>query len=176
MDIKQIMESLLFASGEPLSISKFVEITGKGESEIKSCLKILAQELKDQKRGINLIEKDNQWLMVSAPESSVFVQKMKRETREGNLSDTCQEILAIIAYQGPITRSEINEIRGVDSSYSLNQLLSRALIERFPHPKRTNTYLYNISFEFLKHLGINNVKDLVQYDEFHRNSPFKKES
>lgn len=74
--------------------------------------------------------------------------------------------MAIIAYRGPITRAKINEIRGVDSSYILHQLLLRGLIERSVHTEKYKAYLYNISFEFLQHLGISNVQELSQYEEF----------
>jgi len=73
--------------------------------------------------------------------------------------------LAIIAYRGPISRPKINEIRGVDSYYILHQLLSRGLIERIPDSKRANAFLYQVSFEFLKYLGLKNVNELPHYDQ-----------
>lgn len=175
MDIKLTIESLLFAAGEPLSLKRLSKIIGEEERKVKEALGELSEELKNQNRGIRLLNnkstnRNEEWLMVTAPETTPFVQKLKKEVIEGDLSAVSQETLAIIAYRGPITRAQINEIRGVDSSYILHQLLLRGLIERSVHAEKYKAYLYNISFSFLQHLGINNVQELPQYEEFtHKN-------
>jgi len=196
MDIKLIIESLLFAAGEPLSLERLSKIIGEKEKIVKEVLEKLSEELKNQNRGIRLLNnkstnRNEEWLMVTAPETTPFVQRLKKEVIEGDLSAASQETLAIIAYRGPITRAQINEIRGVDSSYILHQLLLRGLIERSVHAEKYNaysdppkfssenlggekqgsrrrrgSYVYNISFSFLQHLGINNVQELPQYEEF----------
>jgi len=166
MDIKLIIESLLFAAGEPLSLKRLSKITGEEERKVKEALEKLSEELKNQNRGIRLLNNNEEWLMVTAPETTPFVQKLKKEVIEGDLSAVSQETLAIIAYRGPITRAQINEIRGVDSSYILHQLLLRELIERSVHTEKYNAYVYSISFSFLQHLGVNNVQELPQYEEF----------
>ena len=168
MDIKLTIESLLFAAGEPLSVKRLGQIINGKEEKIKEALEELKEEFQNQNRGIRLINNNNQWLMVTAPESTSFIQKLKKEVIEGNLSPSSQETLAIIAYREPITRAGINEIRGVDSSYILHQLLLRGLIERSTHTEKYKAYLYNISFEFLQHLGISSTKELSQYDEFRK--------
>lgn len=184
MDIKLIIESLLFAAGEPLSTERLSKIINVKEEKVKEILNLLKEELQNQNRGIRLINNNEEWLMSTAAESSSFVQKLKKEVIEDDLSMASQETLAIIAYRGPITRAGINEIRGVDSSYILHQLLLRGLIERFVHSEkyknlprsaqqnlvshrvRNKAYLYNVSFELLQNLGISNVKELSQYEEF----------
>ena len=166
MDIKLTIESLLFAAGEPLSVERLSKIVNAKEEKVKETLKELKEEFQNQNRGIRLINNNEEWLMVTAPESTSFIQKLKKEVIEGDLSPASQETLAIIAYRGPITRAGINEIRGVDSSYILHHLLLRGLIERSVHTEKYKAYLYNASFEFLQHLGINNVQELFQYEEF----------
>lgn len=166
MDIKLIIESLLFAAGEPLSVERLSKIVNAKQEKVKEALKELKEEFQNQNRGIRLINKNEEWLMVTAPESTSFIQKLKKEVIEGDLSPASQETLAIIAYRGPITRASINEIRGVDSSYILHQLLFRGLIERPVYTEKYKAYLYNASFEFLQHLGISNVQELSQYEEF----------
>jgi len=166
MDIKLTIESLLFAAGEPLSVERLSKIVNAKEEKVKEALKELKEEFQNQNRGIRLINNNEEWLMVTAPESTSFIQKLKKEVIEGDLSPASQETLAIIAYRGPITRAGINEIRGVDSSYILHHLLLRGLIERSVHTEKYKAYLYNASFEFLQHLGINNVQELSQYEEF----------
>lgn len=166
MDIKSKIESLLFAAGEPLSLQRISKIIEEKEPKVKETLEILKEEFNVSERGMRILENDGQWLMTTAPEATSFIQKLKKEVLEGDLSNVAQETLAIIAYQGPMMRTEINEIRGVESTYTINQLLSRGLIERSRHPQRYNTYLYNISFAFLQHLGIQKKEDLPQFDEF----------
>ena len=141
------------------------------KEKVEETLEELKEEFQNQNRGIRLINKKStnkkeEWLMVTAPESASFIQKLKKEVIEGDLSLASQETLAIIAYRGPITRAGINEIRGVDSSYILHQLLLRGLIERSIHTEKYKAYLYNVSFEFLQHLGISNIQELSQYEEF----------
>jgi segregation and condensation protein B len=166
MDIKLTIESLLFAAGEPLSVKRLSKIINEKEEKVKEILEELKEEFQNQDRGIRLINNNEEWLMVTAPESTSFIQKLKKEVIEGDLSPASQETLAIIAYRGPITRAGINEIRGVDSSYILHQLLLRGLIERSIHTEKYKAYLYNVSFGLLQHLGISNVQELSQYEEF----------
>lgn len=171
MDIKLTIESLLFAAGEPLTVKRLNKIINAKEGKVKEILEELKEEFQNQNRGIRLINKkstnkNEEWLMVTAPESTSFIQKLKKEIIEGDLSPASQETLAIIAYRGPITRAGINEIRGVDSSYILHQLLLRGLIERSIHTEKYKAYLYNVSFGLLQHLGISNVQELSQYEEF----------
>jgi len=168
MDLKSKIEAILFASGEPLSLSRIAQILGTKRKETEDILSLFQKELAEGQRGIRLIKKGEKWLLVSAPEASDLIAKFRKETLEGELSPVSGETLAIIAYRGPLTRAEISTIRGVDATYALHRLLLRGLIERSPHPQKSNTYLYSISFEFLKHLGLNKVEELPQYEEFHQ--------
>jgi len=168
MDIKLTIESLLFVAGEPLSAKSLSKIINAKEEIVEKTLEELKAEFQNQNRGIRLISNNKEWLMVTAPESTSFIQKFKKEVIEGDLSQASQETLAIIAYREPITRAKINEIRGVDSSYILHQLLLRGLIERSVHTEKYKAYLYNVSFELLQHLGISSVQELSQYEEFNK--------
>ncbi|MBP8617644.1 MAG: Segregation and condensation protein B [Parcubacteria group bacterium ADurb.Bin305] len=165
-----LLEALLFAASEPLSLNKIAQITGEKKAIINDSLMALAKLLEEQKHGLRLINKGEDWFMVTAPEASAVVQKLRAENLEGNLSPASQEVLAIIAYKGPIPRSEINFIRGVDSTYTLHQLLSRGLIERQPDEKRANVFLYSISFKTLQYLGLTDIKQLPHYDEAQSNN------
>jgi len=165
MDLKIIIEALLFFLAEPLSVKRLAEILNEKEAIVLENLETLKRELEEQKRGIRIITNKENWQMVTAPEVSDYLIKIKKEELEGDLSQPALETLSIIAYQGPITRGEINMIRGVDSTYTLLNLLERGLIERKPHPKRSNTFLYNISLKFLKYLGLNSCEELPDYKE-----------
>ena len=169
-----IVEALLFAASEPLSLDKIAQISGEKKEIVNDSLIALAKLLEDQRHGLRLVNKGGEWFMVTAPEASVAVQKLRAENLEGDLSPASQEVLAIIAYKGPIPRSEINFIRGVDSTYTLHQLLSRGLIERQPDEKRANVFLYSISFKTLQYLGLTDMKQLPHYEEVQVNSKIDK--
>ena len=168
MDLEPILESLLFASGEPMSIQELSEVLKQPTDTIKNILIKLQEFYQTNNRGLRLINNEDKWLMGINPESAPFINKLRKEIFEGDLSPAASETLAIVSYRGPITRAEINEIRGVDSSYILHHLLLRELIERFPNPQRANSFLYNISFKLLNHLGITKVQDLPNYEELHK--------
>lgn len=168
MDFESILESLLFVSGEPQNVKELSSLLNEKEEIIQEALLRLKNSYETEKRGLRLINNDNKWLLTTNPSALPFLNKLKKEVFEGDLSSAADETLAIVSYRGPISRAEINEIRGVDSSYILHQLLLRELIERFPNPKRINTFLYNISFKFMNHLGISSVKDLPNYEELHQ--------
>jgi len=168
MDLESILESLLFASGEPQTVEELSSLLNEKKEVIQEALLKLKNSYETEKRGLWLINNDQKWLLTTNPATVPFLNKLKKEVFEGDLSSAAAETLAIVSYRGPISRAEINEIRGVDSSYILHQLLLRELIERFPNPKRTNTFLYNISFKFMNHLGVSSVKDLPNYEELHQ--------
>ncbi|HOK17449.1 MAG TPA: SMC-Scp complex subunit ScpB [Candidatus Paceibacterota bacterium] len=160
-----LIEGLLFSSAEPLTAEKIAKILEVDEDLIYQSLFALQNNLEENNRGIKLINKDKEWLLTTSEKLSSYVLKLKKEIFEGELSPASRETLAIIAYRGPISRPKINEIRGVDSYYILHQLLSRGLIERIPDLKRANAFLYQVSFEFLKYLGLKNVNELPHYDQ-----------
>jgi segregation and condensation protein B len=168
MDYESILESILFASGEPQTIKDLSALLNAKEEQVQEALLHLQNFYQTQNRGLRLINDNDKWLLSVNPNNNSFLNKLKKEVFEGDLSPSATETLAIISYLGPISRAAINEIRGVDSSYTLHQLLLRELVERFPNPKRANTFLYNISFKFLNHLGVASVKDLPNYEELHQ--------
>lgn len=168
MDYESILESILFATGEPQTLKDLASLLKAKEEEILQALLNLQNFYQTQNRGLRLMNDGDKWLLTINPENSSYLNKLKKEVFEGDLSPSATETLALISYRGPISRAEINEIRGVDSSYILHQLLLRELIERFPHPQRPNTFLYKVSFKFLNHLGINSVQELPRYEELHQ--------
>lgn len=171
MDLESILESLLFASGEPKTVKELSSLLDEKEVVVEEALLKLQHFYESENRGLRLSNNLDQWLLAINPEALPFLNKLKKEVFEGNLSSVATETLAIVSYRGPISRAEINEIRGVDSSYILRQLLLRELIERFPNPRRANTFLYNLSFKFMRHLGVDSVKELPNYEELHQKNP-----
>lgn len=163
--LKSIIESLLFVSGEPLNISRIAKITGAKKPEIENAVMVLAGENASQKRGLLVIKKDDQIQMATNPENSSYVQEFTKSELQESLSPASLEVLSIIAYRGPINRSGIEFIRGVNCSYTIRNLLMRGLVERKENPKDNREYIYSVSFEFLKNLGVDNIRKLPGYEE-----------
>ena len=163
-ELSNKIEALLFVSGEPISLDKLSKLLKKDKEEVKKALENLAQSLAGA--GIRLSENENQYLLVTAPEISKTVEEyMKQELRE-DLSRATLETLAIIVYEGPLSRSKIDYIRGVNSSFTVRNLMIRGLIERKTDPNDSRSWLYSPSFDFLKFMGIDKIENLAGYDEF----------
>jgi len=165
MNQKSIIESLLFASGHPLSYKKIVEILGIPESDVGKSLKELAMDYEQNNRGLRLIFLDNKVQLVIASESKEAIEKLIKSDFEEDLSQAALETLAIVAYRGPVSRATIENLRGVNCSFILQSLAIRGLIDKRNNPKDGRSYIYNVTFDFLKHLGLNQIEDLPNYNE-----------
>lgn len=163
--LKSLVESVLFVSGDPVEISRLAKITETSEAEIENVLMALSAEYAAAKRGFFIVHKENEAQMASAPENGIVVEKLLKSELRESLSNVSLETLSIIAYRGPITRPEIDSIRGVNSSFTLRALLMRGLVERVDNPRDSRGYLYKISFDFLKKLGLDRVEKLPDYEE-----------
>lgn len=163
MNLKSIIESILFSVGEPISVDKLAKTLGKNKNLIKKIIEDLESDYKKKNRGLRIIKKGEKIQLVSSSENSLYIEKLiKNELQEG-LTPASLEALAVIAYKGPITRAEIEEIRGVNCSFILRNLLIRGLIERKGHPQDARAYIYEISFDFLKKLGLSSIEELPEY-------------
>ena len=174
MNIESVIESLLFISGEPMNFKKLAKIIAVKESDIKLSAEKLSAEYSKLDRGLKIIVKDGRVQMVTSGESSLFVEKYLKADIEGELSRAALEVISIVAYRGPISRAEIEEIRGVNCSFTLRHLAIRGLVERISNPNDARAYLYRISFDFLKKLGIEKAEDLPKYNELREKKIFEK--
>lgn len=163
--LKSIIESLLFVSGEPLKIKKIAAIAGIGSAEVREGIIALQKDLSDGKRGLGLLEKGDEIQLVTNPENSKYVEDFLKSEMEQKLSRASLETLAIVAYRGPVTRIGIEEIRGVNCTFSLRYLLLRGLVERIENPHDSRSWLYQISFDFLKKMNLAKKEDLPRYEE-----------
>lgn len=166
MDIKQNIEGILFLHGEPISVKKIAQIIGEKPAAVLESLRALKKEYAP--RGLRLIVKDDEWQMVTAPELSAILETLIKEEYSAHLSKAALEVLAIVAYKGPLTRSEVEYIRGVNSVYSLRNLLMRGLIERRENPVDGRSHLYSVTFNFLRNFGFSDIHELPHYEEFHK--------
>ncbi|KKQ40457.1 MAG: Segregation and condensation protein B [Candidatus Moranbacteria bacterium GW2011_GWC2_37_73] len=112
---------------------------------------------------LSLLVKGEEVQLVSNPENAEFIEGLVKSELQDSLSNAAMEVVSIIAYRGPISKTEIEAIRGVNCAYTLRNLLLRGLIERNDNPNDSRGYVYAITFDFLKKLGIESVKNLPEY-------------
>ncbi len=161
--LKSIIESILFISGEPVKILRIAKIIGADKLEVENAAMVLQKEY-SEKHGMIIIKKEDEIQMATNPENSQFLDQLVKSEIQENLSRAALEVLSIIAYRGPITRAEVEAIRGVNCSFTIRSLMMRGLLERVDNPKDNRGYLYKISFEFLKKMGIDGVEKLPDFE------------
>jgi len=168
-NLKSIIEGLLFAFGDPLEdkeISKVVNISVK---DVNKYLQEMKVEFDEQNRGIRIIKINNSYQLSTRPEHYDFIKAVVISRNQRNLSNASLETLSIIAYKQPITKMEIDEIRGVKSDKSIETLMQRKLIREIGRLDRPGKpILYGTSDEFLKFFGIECIEDLPNIEELRK--------
>ena len=164
MGLKSKIESLLFISAKPMSVKQLAELTKKKIDEIKKAGDELVEDYKNNQRGISIIKNGSKYQMVSSPENAKLIQEFIKDETTGDLSRPSLETLTIIAYRGPISKIDLDRIRGVNCSLILRNLLIRGLIEAKVDKVNNNTY-YKCNytnlpiFSQLQHTPINLQQD-----------------
>lgn len=162
--MKGLIEGLLFVSGEDgLTIDELSNITEKSKEDIKELIKELYKDYDDDSRGIRIEYLGNHFKLTTKKEHKEYYKKMLENEENTSLSNSALETLAIIAYNAPITRNAIDEIRGVNSSYAVRKLLIMNLIEevgRSELPGRPK--LYNVTSNFLDYFGLGSIEELPE--------------
>lgn len=170
MNIGSQIESLLFTSGHPVAVKKLMELLNIPENKLENSLKELADDYVKNDSGLRLVFLDNKVQIVAAPESSELIKKFIKGDFEEDLSQAALETLAVVAYRGPISRVAIESLRGVNCSFILQSLAIRGLIEKKNNPLDGRSYIYSVTFDFLKHLGLSKLEDLPNYNELKNNN------
>lgn len=159
LSLKSLVESLLFVSDEPVAIDKLAAVLGAAPQEIEGVLTELTAEYRS--RGFRLQRKGHSVQIVSAPEAAEYVRRFLGLDAGGRLSPAALETLAIVAYRQPVTRSQVQAVRGVDSDGVIRTLLNQGLIEEQGRLERVGRpILYGTSFEFLQHFGLHGLDQL----------------
>jgi segregation and condensation protein B len=164
---KQILEALLFASDAPVGLSTLVEVLdGPDATSVAATLAEMARDFEESGRGVTLAEIAGGYQILSRKECAPWIDRMLRSRRKVRLSRAGLETLAIVAYKQPVTKVEIDGIRGVDSSGSLHTLLERGLVVIKGRSKGVGRPLvYATSPDFLAYMGINDLADLPELKE-----------
>ncbi|MBI3671257.1 SMC-Scp complex subunit ScpB [Candidatus Azambacteria bacterium] len=164
--MKSKIESILFVYGEPITIKKIAGVLKADEAYVKSAVLELQGEYAE--RGINILEKDGKVQMTTSEKNSSVVEQLVESSLSEELTPAALETLSVIAYKEPVSRTDIDSIRGVNSVFSLRALSMRGLIEKYQGGEDNRTVFYKTTLDFLKKLGIKSVKELPQYDELSR--------
>ena len=162
-NLKSAIESVLFVYGEPMSAEKLAKICHVSKSEIQAALEALRGEYKG--RGIVILEKDGQFQLGTNPQNADIIKELTKSEFSEELTKAGLETLTIVAYKGPLTRAQIEFVRGVNSSASLRTLLMRGLIEGKEDERDKRRIRYTITTEALAHLGLARITDLPRYSE-----------
>lgn len=157
-----ILEALLFVKTEPMSVKKISEVLKTGEAEVAASLALLKEKLSG--RGVRLITKGDEVMLGTAPEASRVIETILKEELSRDLGKAGLETIAIVLYKGPVTKNEIDFIRGVNSQFILRNLLVRGLVERAQNPNGRGA-LYRPTFDLLRHMGVTEISELPDYGE-----------
>jgi len=160
--LEQLIEAILFYRGEPVKVRDLATHVGLPEEKVDDALKRLGESLAF--RGVRLVREGEYAGLATAPEVRETIETMKRDELEGPLGKAGLETLAIVIYHGPLSRAEIEYIRGVNSSSVLRSLSMRGLIEKTDNPKDKRSFLYKATPELPAALGVTALTELPQYE------------
>lgn len=164
-EIEAAVEAILFASGEPVQVKRLCHALELARPAVERALTDLRDHYAFEQRGIRLAQMDDSWQMCSAPEHGDAVHRALEVRKPAKLSPPALEALTIIAYYQPTTRAYVDQIRGVDSSYTVSLLLNRELIEecgRLQAPGRP--LLYRTTKQFLRAFHLNSLDELPELE------------
>ena len=162
-----ILEALLFASGEPLTITAITKATGISEQDIKGLVNELMSGYRARNSVILIAEIAEGYEMLTDPDLAAWIRKMKNIHGSGKLSQPSLETLSIIAYKQPITKLEVDQLRGVNSDAAVKSLLDKRLI-KIVGKKETpgRPFLYATTRDFLQYFGLKNLGELPAINDF----------
>lgn len=162
------IESILFLSARPVSFKKLAKLIEASETDVKNMVEVLREARNTEDSGIHVIVANNAVELGSNPEFAELVSSLTKSEIESELTRPQLEALTIVAYRGPITKPEIEHIRGVNCTIILRNLLMRGLIIEKEDAVRLQS-TYSLSSEMLRFLGIRSVEELPDYEEFNKN-------
>ncbi len=162
LSIQAQIESILFFKGEPVAISLLSSVLKISPEVVEQEIQKLEEYFLREGRGIVLLRNGDKVSLGTTPFMHELIEALRKEELGKELGKAGLETLALVLYRGPISRAEINHIRGVNSNYTLRNLLVRGLIEK-DESKGVRGALYKPTFELLAHMGITKIEDLPEY-------------
>jgi len=171
MEIEKLLsqlESLLLVAYKPITIAEIAKLFALEAKEIKQAIEKLQNDYQENNRGMRLTITNDKVQLVSASENSDIVKAFIKEETSGEMTPAALETLTIVAYRQPIAKAELEQIRGVNCSLILRNLLIRGLVEA-QYDKERGTTVYAVTNDFLKFLGLDSVANLPDYEKLNSN-------
>ncbi len=164
-EIQAIIESVLFAAGDAVELDRLADIVDVDKRSLREILKKMMDDYSFGRRGVQIIRMEDSYQMCTRGEYYEYVARLAEPPRKQNLSNAALEVLSIVAYKQPVTRTSIEHIRGVNCDYIVNRLIERNFIEekgRLDAPGRP--ILFGTTQHFLRSFGITSLADLPEFD------------
>jgi len=160
------LESILFVASKPLTVKKMAKVLGTSEEDVLGLLEQLKSKYSLAESGVVLLQNNDEWQLVSNPENKTVTEQFVKAEVSGELTKPQLETLTVVSYCGPISKPELEQIRGVNCSLILRNLMMRGLVKEADGstdliPK------YEVTMEYLRHLGLQSIADLPEYAELH---------
>ncbi len=166
-EIQSAAEALLFAVGEPIEISRMSSVLEVDEATLTKIIETLRDDYSFNRRGIRIVKLDGAYQMCSAPNYADYVRKAMETRKPPKLSQSLLEVLSVVAYRQPVTRAYVEQVRGVDCTYSISSLLDKGLIKeagRLDVPGKP--ILYRTTKDFLRVFGLESLNELPELPDF----------
>ena len=157
------IEALLFALGRPLSRAELVKYLDIPRDGLERALAGLSESLRG--RGVALVDDGKEVSLRVSSAASALIERVRKDEYSRDIGKAGLETLSAVLYRGPLTRSEVDFIRGVNSTQTLRTLAMRGLLRRIPNPRDERSYLYEPTTELLATLGVTNVRELPEYSQ-----------
>ena len=160
------LEALLFWKGEPVTHKRVADILKVDAATLNAAIVELEAKLLNEggsKRGLVLVQKEDELMLGTAPEVAPLIEQLTREELTRDLGKAGLETLSIVLYKGPISRREIDNIRGVNSTFILRNLLIRGLVEKITSPNDQRSFLYKPTMALLTFMGLTKLEELPEY-------------
>ena len=171
-ELQRAIEAILFAAGEPVEAARLAAVMEADEKDVVEAADALADELAFERRGIRILKLERSYQMVSSGEMADYITRCLETRKPPKLSASQLETLTIIAYYQPATKAMVEQIRGVDLSYSIGALLNKKLIEdsgRLNVPGRP--IQYKTTADFLRTFGLNSLEELPEIEKVNLGEP-----
>jgi len=161
-ELARQLEALLFALGRPLSRAECAKTLGVSSAELDAAVRALRETLAS--RGISLIDDGRELELRTSAEAAALIERVRKDEYAREVGKAGLEALAAVVYRGPLSRAEIDFIRGVNSSQTLRTLTTRGLLRKLPNPKDERSFLYEPTTELLAQLGVAHQDELPEYE------------
>ncbi len=167
MSVISQLESILFVASKPLAVKKIVKVLNAVPEDIMPALEALRQKYNQPNSGVSLLQNNDEWQLTSSGENREIAEQFVKAEISGELTRPQLETLTVISYCGPITKPELEQIRGVNCSLILRNLMMRGLVKENDDPKNLLP-AYEVTMDYVRHLGLTSLAQLPEYQELHR--------